>query len=85
MLLVVSCDVVIGIPSRPAKVMFTQGTPVRWLIQQVTDAGSTRSEDHVVDLSLTGFDSGATPLKSPTPTPLVLDQPLPQSAPGVMN
>ena len=36
-----------------------------------------------MDLPLTEFDSGAAAIKSPMPP--VLDQPLPQSAPGVMN
>lgn len=47
--------------------------------------GLDESEDHVVVVPLTECDSSATRLKSPTPTPLVLDQPLPQSFEGVMN
>jgi hypothetical protein len=41
--------------------------------------GLVSPEDHVVVAPWTEFDSSATPLKSPTPTPLVLDQPLPPS------
>jgi hypothetical protein len=48
-------------------------------------SGSMRFEDHVVVVPLTEFDSSATPLKSPTSTPLMLGQPLPQSFEGVMN